>query len=795
MTKQQAKELVMQMTLEEKASLCSGNDAWTTQPIDRLNLPRTMMTDGPHGLRKKANDSSGVDLSGSVPATCFPTSCATGASFDRALLHEIGKALAEECLQEQVSVLLGPGINLKRSPLCGRNFEYFSEDPYLAGELAASHVSGVQSKGVGTSLKHFAVNSQETRRLTVNAVVDERALREMYLAAFETVVKRAQPWTIMGAYNQINGAFASENKRLLTTVLREEWGFEGVVVSDWGACNDRVEGVRAGLDLEMPGPARFNDAAIVKAVQDGLLDESELDAVAIRNVELILKGAASLNSGFTYDVDAHHALARRAAAQSAVLLKNEGGILPLAKGADAAVIGAFAQKPRYQGAGSSLINPTRVDTPIAELEMAGLMVTYAEGYDHASGNTSDELIAAACQAAKGKDVAIVYAGLPDCYESEGFDRETLDMPEGHNRLIEEVAKVNPNTVVVLMCGAPVVMPWAARVKAILLAYLGGQAVGSAIADLLCGNANPCGKLAETLPTSLSDTPCTRYFPGQAKTVEYRESIFVGYRYYDAAGAEVAYPFGYGLSYTTFEYKDLKLSAGRFAKGDTMTAEVTVTNTGARDGAEIVQLYIGKEQSVVYRAPKELRGVEKVFLKAGESKTVCFTLCDRSFSYYNTKAADWAIEGGDYTVQIGASSRDIRLTANVVVQGDGRECLLENAYHALPSYFAPAKGGFMAGDAEFETLYGAPVPAGARQPGEPYTMNTTVDELTDTPAGRELYNRLKEQFLKTFEGVEIDLMTMANFYQFPLRSIHMMTGEDFGRDKMKHEIERLNAQLR
>ena len=795
MTKQQAKELVMQMTLEEKASLCSGNDAWTTQPIDRLNLPRTMMTDGPHGLRKKANDRSGVDLSGSVPATCFPTSCATGASFDRALLHEIGKALAEECLQERVSVLLGPGINLKRSPLCGRNFEYFSEDPYLAGELAASHVSGVQSKGVGTSLKHFAVNSQETRRLTVNAVVDERALREMYLAAFETVGKRAQPWTIMGAYNQINGAFASENKRLLTTVLREEWGFEGVVVSDWGACNDRVEGVRAGLDLEMPGPARFNDAAIVKAVQDGLLDESELDAVAIRNVELILKGAASLNSGFTYDVDAHHALARRAAAQSAVLLKNEGGILPLAKGADAAVIGAFAQKPRYQGAGSSLINPTRVDTPIAELEMAGLMVTYAEGYDHASGNTSDELIAAACQAAKGKDVAIVYAGLPDCYESEGFDRETLDMPEGHNRLIEEVAKVNPNTVVVLMCGAPVVMPWAARVKAILLAYLGGQAVGSAIADLLCGNANPCGKLAETLPTSLSDTPCTRYFPGQAKTVEYRESIFVGYRYYDAAGAEVAYPFGYGLSYTTFEYKDLKLSAGRFAKGDTMTAEVTVTNTGARDGAEIVQLYIGKEQSVVYRAPKELRGVEKVFLKAGESKTVCFTLCDRSFSYYNTKAADWAIEGGDYTVQIGASSRDIRLTANVVVQGDGRECLLENAYHALPSYFAPAKGGFVAGDAEFETLYGAPVPAGARQPGEPYTMNTTVDELTDTPAGRELYNRLKEQFLKTFEGVEIDLMTMANFYQFPLRSIHMMTGEDFGRDKMKHEIERLNAQLR
>ncbi len=795
MTKQQAKELVAQMTLEEKASLCSGSDFWTTKPIERLNLPRIMMTDGPHGLRKQAHDSNGADISGSVPATCFPTSCATGASFDRDLLHEIGEALGEECLQEEVSVLLGPGINLKRSPLCGRNFEYFSEDPYLAGELTTSHVSGVQSTGVGTSLKHFAVNNQETRRLTVNAVVDERALREMYLAAFETVVKRAQPWTIMGSYNQVNGAFASENERLLTTVLREEWGFEGAVVSDWGACNDRVEGVRAGLDLEMPGPAQFNDAAIVKAVRDGLLDESELDTVAIRNVELIQKGASSLKPAFTYDVDAHHALARRAAAQSAVLLKNQDGILPLAKGADAAVIGAFAQTPRYQGAGSSLINPTRLDNPIAELEKAGLLVTYAEGYDHASGKTSDELIAAACEAAKGKDVALVYAGLPDCYESEGFDRETLDMPEGHNRLIEEVAKVNPNTVVVLMCGAPVVMPWAAQVKAILLAYLGGQAVGGAVADLLCGKANPCGKLAETLPKSLSDTPCARYFPGKAKTVEYRESIFVGYRYYDAAGAEVAYPFGYGLSYTTFEYSGLKLSVDRFAKGDTITAEVTVTNTGARDGAEIVQLYIGKEQSAVYRAPKELRGVEKVFLKAGQSKTVRFALCDRSFSYYNTKAADWAMEGGAYTMQIGASSRDIRLTADLDVQGDGKERLLASVYHELPSYFAPTKGGFVADDAEFETLYGAPVPAGARQPGEPYTMNSIVEELTDTPAGRDLYDRLKDQFMKTFEGVEIDLMTMANFYQFPLRSIHMMTGEDFGRDKMKHEIERLNAQLK
>ncbi len=782
------------MTLQEKASLCAGYDFWTMRPIECLDLPRIMMTDGPHGLRKKCEDGNQADITGSIPATCFPTSCTTGASFDRALLQEIGSALGEECLQEDVSVILGPGVNLKRSPLCGRNFEYFSEDPYLAGEMATSHVSGVQSKGVGTSLKHYAVNSQETRRLTVSAVVDERALREMYLSAFETVVKRAQPWTIMSSYNQINGTFASENKRLLTNILREEWGFKGIVVSDWGACNDRVDGIRSGLDLEMPGPAEFNSAAIVKAVQDGSLPESELDAVATRNVELILKSVANRSTGFKYDVDAHHSLARRAAAQSAVLLKNEAGALPLKEGTNAAVLGAFAQSPRYQGAGSSLINPTRLDNPIAELEAAGLTVTYAQGYDRASGSTSDELIAEACRVAKDKDVAVVYAGLPDCYESEGFDRETLDMPEGHNRLIEAVAAVNPNTVVVLMCGAPVVMPWAAQVKGILLAYLGGQAVGGAIADLLCGRANPCGKLAETFPSALSNTPCARYFPGQAKTVEYRESIFVGYRYYDASGEEVAYPFGYGLSYTTFEYSELRLSAQRFAKGEPLTAEVTVTNTGTRDGAEIVQLYIGKEQTAVYRAPKELRGFEKVFLKAGESKTIRFALGDRSFSYYNTKASGWAIEGGAYTVQIGASSRDIRLTAQLEVQGDGMECLLTPAYQSLSSYFAPAKGGFAASDEEFEALYGAPVPAGTRQKGEPYTLNTTVDELTDTPAGIDLYNRLKEQFLKNFEGIEIDLMTMANFYQFPLRSIHMMSGADFGREQMKRELEQLNAQL-
>ncbi len=791
--KEKAKQLVMQMTLQEKAALCSGNDFWTLKPLERLGLPRVMVTDGPHGLRKQAGDSSSPGINNNVPSTCFPPSCALTASFNRDLVNEIGQALGEECLQEDVAVILGPGVNIKRSPLCGRNFEYFSEDPYLAGELSANHIAGVQSKGVGTSLKHFAVNNQETCRLTVDAAVDERALREIYLTAFETAVKRSRPWTVMCAYNKVNGTYASEHKRLLTDILRDEWGFEGLVMSDWGACNDRPGGIRAGLDLEMPGRDAYNDTEIIKAVQEGRLSESELDAVVTRNVELVLNYMQNRRQGYTYSVDKHHALARRAAAQSSVLLKNEDGVLPLKGGAAIAVIGAFAQNPRYQGSGSSNINPTKTDNPAEELEKAGLTVQYAQGYDPISGDTDDTLVAAACEAAKGKDAVILFAGLPDSYESEGFDRTTLDMPAGHNRLIEAVAKVNANTVVVLMCGAPVLMPWSSQVKGILLAYLGGQAVGGALADLLTGRVSPSGKLAETFPLALADTPCARYFPGEPKAVQYRESIFVGYRYYDAAGCEVAYPFGYGLSYTTFAYSDLKLSSDTFAQGDKLTAEVTVTNTGMCDGAEVIQLYIGRPQAAIFRAPKELRGFEKIFLKAGERKTIRFTLTQRSFAYYNVAAEDWSLEGGTYSVMVGASSRDIRLTQELSVTGDGREVLLTERYRALPGYYNPAKGGFSASDEEFVALYGAPLPAGTLRSNEPITMNTTVGELAETEGGKELFNRLEKEFIKTFEGQEIDLMTKANFYAFPLRSIGMMTGERTGRAEIGQILQQINRQ--
>lgn len=680
------KKLVNELTLEEKASLCSGADFWHTKAIDRLNIPAAMVSDGPHGIRKQESLADHMGVAESIKAIGFPTASAMACSFDRDLLHKVGDALGEECVAEDLAVLLGPGINMKRSPICGRNFEYYSEDPVVAGELGAAFVNGVQEHGVGTSLKHFAANNQEWRRMSISAEIDERTLREIYLAAFETVVKKAQPWTIMCSYNRINGVYSCENDWLLNKVLRDEWGFEGLVMTDWGAMDERVPSLKAGLDLEMPDCHGETDKLIVKAVQSGELEESVLDAAVERILTMVdkyltaRKGIdpasmvhplpSSVERG--YDVAAHHALARTTAEQSAVLLKNED-ILPLQKDKKIAFIGEFAKVPRIQGGGSSHINNTSVESA---LDAAGDSVSYAQGF-HIDEETTDEtLLQEAITLAKESDVAVIFAGLPDSFESEGFDRTHLNMPANQNELIARISEVQPNVVVVLHSGSPIAMPWLDKVAGVLQMYLAGQASGGAAVNLLFGDATPCGKLAETFPLHLEDNPSYLNFPGNREKVCYQEGVFIGYRYYDKKKMDVLFPFGYGLSYTDFTYSNMKVTVnGKNAadvdvikETDEIVVSADITNTGNCDGAEIVQLYI--KNPVVYeiRSEKELRDFAKVFLKAGETKTVTFTLNARAFSYYETRIHDWYAESGDYEILLASSSRDIRLQYTVSITG-------------------------------------------------------------------------------------------------------------------------------
>ena len=680
------KKLVNELTLEEKASLCSGADFWHTKAIDRLNIPAAMVSDGPHGIRKQESLADHMGVAESIKAIGFPTASAMACSFDRDLLHKIGDALGEECVAEDLAVLLGPGINMKRSPICGRNFEYYSEDPVVAGELGAAFVNGVQEHGVGTSLKHFAANNQEWRRMSISAEIDERTLREIYLAAFETVVKKAQPWTIMCSYNRINGVYSCENDWLLNKVLRDEWGFEGLVMTDWGAMDERVPSLKAGLDLEMPDCHGETDKLIVKAVQSGELEESVLDTAVERILTMVdkyltaRKGIdpasmvhplpSSVERG--YDVAAHHALARTTAEQSAVLLKNED-ILPLQKDKKIAFIGEFAKVPRIQGGGSSHINNTSVESA---LDAAGDSVSYAQGF-HIDEETTDEtLLQEAITLAKESDVAVIFAGLPDSFESEGFDRTHLNMPANQNELIARISEVQPNVVVVLHSGSPIAMPWLDKVAGVLQMYLAGQASGGAAVNLLFGDATPCGKLAETFPLHLEDNPSYLNFPGNREKVCYQEGVFIGYRYYDKKKMDVLFPFGYGLSYTDFTYSNMKDTVnGKNAadvdvikETDEIVVSADITNTGNCDGAEIVQLYI--KNPVVYeiRPEKELRDFAKVFLKAGETKTVTFTLNARAFSYYETRIHDWYAESGDYEILLASSSRDIRLQDTVSITG-------------------------------------------------------------------------------------------------------------------------------
>jgi beta-glucosidase len=662
-----AKELVNRMTLEEKATLLTGNGWWATHPIDRLEIPSISITDGPHGVRK----SQGAGLSTSVPATCFPTASALSCSWDTDLLREVGVALGEESQAINVHILLGPGINMKRSPLGGRNFEYFSEDPVLAGRLAAAYIEGVQSQGVGTSLKHYAVNNQEFERMATSSNVDERTLHEIYLPAFEIAVRDGKPWTVMSSYNLVNGVYAAEHEELLRDILRGKWGFAGFVVSDWGGINDRVAGLKAGTNLEMPGSGRYNANKIIQAAQSGALSTEQLDEAIGEVLAVILKAHAGHKPDVSLDVDAHHALARKAASESIVLLKNVDRLLPLnvSELRRIAIIGAFAKLPRYQGSGSSQVNPTRVSNAYDELaKIAGddQKFFYAAGYN-SEGEVTERLLDEARKAAVKAEVAIVFAGLPDSYESEGFDRASLDMPLGHQQLIEAVSSVQPNVAVVLMNGSAVTMPWADRVKAIVEAWLGGQAGGGAIADVLTGAANPSGKLAETFPNSIYDTPTFPHFPARNRHANYGEGIFIGYRHYDTKNLEPLFPFGFGLSYTTFSYTGIKTSVSSMRDNDDLTVEVSLKNTGPVAGKEVIQLYLREQHPLVLRPEKELRAFQKVALSPGEEKTVTFRLSKRDFAYYDTAVRAWSVRSGNFDILAGGSSRNLPLKTTVAVQ--------------------------------------------------------------------------------------------------------------------------------
>ncbi len=734
--KEEAKNLVAKMTLEEKASLCSGKDCWNTKAIDRLGIESIMMSDGPHGLRKQLNATDNLGIGASIPATCYPTASAIACSFDRELLYEVGAAMGEACLQEQVSVILGPGANQKRSPLCGRNFEYFSEDPLLSGEMAASMINGIQSTGISTSLKHFAVNNQEKRRMTINAVVDERALRETYLKAFEIAVKKGNPDTVMCSYNRLNGEYTSENTYLLTDILRSEWGFDNAVISDWGAVHDRASGIAAGLDIEMPGNNGFNDKKLVAAVKNKSLSEEALDIAATNACELILKGMRNKRHGYQYDKEKHHQLAVKALEESAVLLKNNGMLLPGNLQQKAAVIGEFARTPRYQGAGSSKINPIKVENPWDVLVELGGDITYAKGYSlDSKGDKTDEarLIREACAVAKDKDIVYLFAGLPEGDESEGFDRTDLELPETQNKLIEAVSEYNSNIVVILIGGAPVVIPWIDKVKSILLAYLGGEGVGRAIVNLLLGSKVPCGKLAETWPRKLEDTPCYNYYPGGRLTTEYRESIFVGYRYYEKAQKPVLFPFGHGLSYADFTYSHLKLEKKTCSFGESFSISFHITNNSNRTAKETAFIFVAHESEIILLPKKELREFIKIELVPGETKEITLTLDSTTFGYYNTLTKDWYCESGDYPIMVGTSLNACTLIDSIHITSPKKP--QPNYNRSAPTYYQLSNKIFKVDKKEFEELYGSTLPEDIQRAKRPYGPENTLEDVNHTLIGK------------------------------------------------------------
>ncbi|MFK7975343.1 MAG: glycoside hydrolase family 3 C-terminal domain-containing protein [Halioglobus sp.] len=811
-------DIVEKLSLEEKASLCSGEDFWTTKGLSDYGIESYMLTDGPHGIRKQdlgVRDGE-MQFGKSVKATCFPTASGLASTWNRELLHDIGVALGEKSLEERIGVLLGPGINIKRNPLCGRNFEYFSEDPLLTGELAAALINGLQSTGVGASVKHFAVNNHEAFRQTVNATLDTRTLHEIYLRAFEIVVKNAQPATVMCAYNRVNGSYCAEHKMLLQDVLRDGWGFEGYVVSDWGAVNDRALGIAAGLDLEMPGNGGTNDAVICKAVREGQLDEEALNVCARRLVAFSLYAAQLFSQVHEAPDEArHHSLAKSAALESAVLLKNERNCLPLTSASSVAIIGEFAKSPRYQGAGSSQVSPTRLDNAYdAIASFYAEPPTYAQGYDanaarevgrRAISDAEKLLIEEAVAIAKRVDVAIVFAGLPSKYESEGFDRTSLNLPATHIELIRAVAAVNATTVVVLQNGSAVAMPWADAVPAILEAYLGGQAGGPALADLLYGKANPSGKLAETFPHSADDCPSMGWFPPNpqaqecSRRVEYREGLNVGYRYFNTVNEDVLFPFGHGLSYSTFNYSEATLSADAMTENETVALNVTIENTSTVSGSEVVQVYAASSESLTQevggirrasRPESELIHFQKIHLAPGQRTVVSFEVSASDFSHYCSQQGGWVVASGLYQLRIAASSADIREVLSLKVVGTG----------ALPaSYVIPSRNaaGWVMGDDSFAALLDADIPP--LEPLRPFHINSTLSDIQSTLVGRKIHQQVERQvqtMMASQGGDSADWQQMVDemLPAMPLRTLMTMSNGQLTPQLMDLLIDLLNWRL-
>ncbi len=756
-------DLIYKMTLEEKAAFLSGKNVWQTRDFPRLNIPSIFCSDGPHGIRKQAGAGDHLGLNASLPATCFPTAATIANSWDEALGEEIGVALGEEASAQEVNVVLGPGLNMKRSPLCGRNFEYFSEDPYLAGKMAASYVKGIQSQGVYACPKHFAVNSQELRRMAMNSVLDERTLREIYLTGFEIAVKEGKAKSIMTSYNEINGTYANEHKQLLQDILRKEWGFDGIVITDWGASNDHAAGVAAGSNLEMPAPGLDSARELLKAIDEKRLTVEELDACVDDLLDAVLtlsKNAEGKKR--TFPETTHHELARRAAEESAVLLKNTDGILPLAPGCKVAVIGDFAVEPRYQGAGSSMVNPTYLETIEKVIGNYDLQVVGVNRGYKRTGETDDAMKKAALDLAAAADVVIYCFGLDELSESEGLDRLHMRIPQNQIELLQAIVQVNENVVGLLSAGAAIEMPWHYCCKAILHGYLSGQAGASAMMNLITGKVNPSGRLSETYPLRYEDTPAFRHFPSTERNAEYRESIYIGYRYYDTSKVRVQYPFGYGLSYTTFAYSDLKVNA------DGVTFQLI--NTGKCDGAEVVQMYVGLPNAIVFRPEKELKGFRKVFLKAGESKEVQIPFDDKTFRYWNVKTNRWEVEMGTYQILIGASVADVKLEGEIQIEGTTEEYPYNPA--KLPYYYTGIVQ--QVSDEEFQELLGRPIPSG-KWTGD-LGVNDAICQMYYAKSGlaRFIYNRLTAMKKKSEDKGKPDLNILF-IYNMPFRAIAKMTG--------------------
>lgn len=768
-------QYIQKLTLEEKAALLQGLTTWTTQDIPRLQIPSIFLADGPHGMRKQAGPADHLGLNESIPATCFPTAATMANSWDPALGEELGKALGAEAAASDVHVVLGPGLNIKRSPLCGRNFEYFSEDPYLAGKMAAAYIRGIQSEGVSACPKHFAANSQELRRQSVDSVVDERTLREIYLTGFEIAVKEGDPKAIMSSYNPVNGTYANENPLLLTQILRKEWGFQGFVVSDWGGDNDHTAGVKAGSNLTMPSPGYGCAQALVDAVNQGEISEAVLDERLSELLPVVFSTTEAVEKlPKTFDREAHHALARKCAENAIVLLENDG-ILPLKPDMQIAVVGDFAVKPRYQGAGSSLVNPTRMDTLLDAIRETYPDARFAQGYRRGEA-PNEKLEKEAIAACENMDAVLLCIGLDEVSEAEGMDREHLNLPENQKSLLAALTAACPHVVLVLSGGAPFVIPHC-QTRAIIHGYLGGQAGASAMANALTGKVNPSGKLSESWPHALEDTPCAPWFPGKEKTAEYREGLFVGYRYYDTAGVPLRYPFGYGKSYTNFAYSQLSVNGNRVS--------FTVTNTGLRPGDEIAQLYIASRNSKVYRPKKELKGFEKVHLESGQRKTVTIELDDKAFRYYNTETGSFEVEGGSYDIFIGASSADMRLRSTVQI--DGSEAVSRE--QELPSYYSGKVHSVT--DEEFAALLGRPIPE-SRWSGK-IGINDALCQLyyAKSAAARLLYKALKKRMDKAMTAGNPDTMVFYIF-NMPVRAIAKNAGKFFSREMAEDFVEICNG---